>query len=92
MLPLIKTVCTGSAANAAQASPEKAKADRVFIAVRLSRFHAAASSVQRFNVNRVKTKFFSFAYWNLFRMKEMVFRAATTNGKTIFFCQADLDL
>jgi hypothetical protein len=22
-------------------------------------------------VNRVKTKFFSFAYWDLFRMKEM---------------------
>jgi hypothetical protein len=43
-------------------------------------------------VNRVKRKFFSFAYWNLFRMKEKVFRAATTNGKTIFFCQADLDL
>jgi hypothetical protein len=43
-------------------------------------------------VNRVKTKFFSFAYWNLFRMEEKVFRAATTNGKTIFFCQADLDL
>jgi hypothetical protein len=47
---------------------------------------AAASSAQRFNVNRVKRKFFSFAYWNLFRMEEMVFRAATTNGKTIFFC------
>jgi hypothetical protein len=43
-------------------------------------------------VNHVKRKFFSFASWNLFRMEELVFRAATTNGKTIFFCQGDLDL
>jgi hypothetical protein len=92
MLPLMKTVCAGSAANTAQASPEKTKAERDFIAAGSSRFHYAASSAQRFNVNRVKTKFFSFAYWNLFRMKEMVFRAATTNGKTIFFCQLHLDL
>jgi hypothetical protein len=92
MLPLMKTVCAGSTAKTVEASPQKTKADRVFIAARSSRFHYAASSAQRFNVNRVKREFFSFAYWNLFRMKEKVFRAATTNGKTIFFCQGDLDL
>src|SRR4051794_28815029 len=72
MLPLTKSVSTGSAANTAEASPEKIKADKVLIATRSSGFHAAASSAQRFNVNRVKRKFFSFAYWDLFRMKEMV--------------------
>jgi hypothetical protein len=49
-------------------------------------------SAQRFNANRVKRIFFSFAYWKLFRMEELVFLAATTNGKTIFFCYPALDL
>src|SRR5437868_14230050 len=71
MVPLKKTVWPASTAHTAGASPRKTRAQKVFIARRSSRFHEAASSVQRFNANHVKRKFFSFASWNLFRMEEL---------------------
>src|SRR5437868_10978885 len=70
MLPLTKTVWTASTAHTVGASPRKTRAQKVFIARRSSRFHEAASSVQHFNANHVKRKFFSFASWNLFRMED----------------------
>src|SRR5438105_15609913 len=71
MLPLKKTVGPASTANTGGASPRKTRAQKVFIARRSSRFNYTASSVQRFNANHVKRKFFSFASWNLFRMEEL---------------------
>jgi hypothetical protein len=38
-------------------------------------------------VNRVKRKFFSFAYWNLFRMEELVFRAPPRMEKQFSFAK-----